>query len=154
MADQCEDCKQELALQRDSQEPLAKEIWMMSAQFREGMGLMNSFMQNMKEIMLAKPGTSQHVVSSNYVTNNNNESSSSNERLKPETAMTASNMRSRQCFMCDEQGHFVVDCPHYKEFMKLGWMVPEGNGLMRMKLKNNTKLPWKEPNGPPRYVLI
>ena len=114
----------------------------MSAQFREGMGLMNSFTQNMKEIMLAKPGTSQCVASSNYVTNNNNnESSSSNERLKPGTAMTVSNTRLRQCFMCDEQGHFVVDCPHYKEFVKLGWMVPEGNGSMRMKLKNNMKLP-------------
>ena len=56
--------------------------------------------------------------------------------------------------MCDEQGHFVVNCTHYKEFMKLGWMVPKGNGSTRMKLKNNMKLPWKEPNGPPRYVLI
>ena len=72
--------------------------------------------------------------------------------------MTASNSGpatsryNRECYMCGEEGHFMLDCEHFKRFMKLGWLVPAGDG--RVKLKNNMKLPWKEANGPQRYVLI
>ena len=42
----------------------------------------------------------------------------------------------------------MLACPYYQDFLKKGWLVPEGNGSNRVKLKNNQRLPREEPDRP------
>jgi hypothetical protein len=77
---------------------------------------------------------------------------SSGTMMQPYNNNVQSMPREYLCYMCKDKGHFMTDCLHFIEFMKWGWLVPEGNGSNHMKLWDGVQMLKDE--GLPRYKQI
>ena len=49
------------------------------------------------------------------------------------------------CFMCKSPEHMMGECPHYVNFMNLGWLVPEAPGSKRVMLRDGIWMPREDP---------
>lgn len=119
--------RERLANQKDVNEAFMKELREMTSKFGESLGAVSSLVG---AITRKTPQTEA-----------------------PQRERYANSSRELLCFMCRAKDHFVSNCPHYQGFVKKGWLVPEGNGSNRMKLRDEIRMPREDPNVP-RYKLI
>jgi hypothetical protein len=99
---------------------------------------------------------SSNVSGSNRYGNNNSNTYGNGNRERPSNAGNSSNpsgMREFLCFMCRAKDHLMQECPHYQDFLKRGWLIPEGNGSNRVKLRDEKLMPRDNPQKP-RYKQI
>jgi hypothetical protein len=139
--------KERLAVQKDINDALMKEMREMGTRFGDTLGvltnLVGAFSNNPNASKSAPTSTS--VFPKPQEPLNNKWQSTGNARSNNSGF---GNVRELRCLMCQSKEHLMLSCPHYQDFLKRGWLVPEGNGSNRVKLKNDQRLPREEPDRP------
>ncbi|KIK52612.1 hypothetical protein GYMLUDRAFT_64139 [Collybiopsis luxurians FD-317 M1] len=110
---------EKLAVQQDINAAFMKEMKDMSLQLGEGLSVLANTVGSMAQ----------------------------KDKLGTDNGTPGAPAASREflCFMCQSKDYLLHSCPCYHEFLKQGWLVPEGNDSNRVKLKDNQRMPQDDP---------
>ncbi|KAF5333792.1 hypothetical protein D9757_015529 [Collybiopsis confluens] len=137
--------RERLANQKDVNDAFMKEMRMMTTKFGESLGAISALVG-----AITQKGPNVDLSQERY-RNNNPGPSNSGQRYN--NSYTNTTPREMLCFMCRAKDHFLAQCPVYQDYIKRGWLVPEGDGSNRMKLRDDVRMPRDDVNTP-RYKLI
>ena len=142
--------QEKTALDRDVSDAALKEIKSLTGQFQEGLGLMGE----LTKVVVSASNSDRNSGNSNVPSLNQLAKWPANTPTpsiqNPGTQMTA---REYLCYMCNSKGHLMSDCDYLKEFMKRGWVLPEGEGSLKLKLRDGVRFPRGDANEA-RYIKI
>ncbi|KAF5340164.1 hypothetical protein D9757_015210 [Collybiopsis confluens] len=138
--------KERLASQQDVNEAWLKEMRQMTLKVGEGLSTVAS-------LVGAAVSQRQPNFEGNQSRYGFNQSGPSGPSARYGNTYSNTGPRQMLCFMCRAKDHLLAACPIYQDYVKRGWLVPEGNGSTRMKLRDEVRMPRDDENTP-RYKLI
>ncbi|KAF5352012.1 hypothetical protein D9757_014835 [Collybiopsis confluens] len=138
--------KERLASQQDVNEAWLKEMRQMTLKVGEGLSTVAS-------LVGAAVSQRQPNLEGNQNRYGFNQSGPSGSSARYGNTYSNTGPRQLLCFMCRAKDHLLAACPIYQDYVKRGWLVPEGNGSTRMKLRDEVRMPRDDENTP-RYKLI
>ncbi|KAJ3871057.1 hypothetical protein F5051DRAFT_446703 [Lentinula edodes] len=144
-----EEQQQMVALNKDLMEANVKEIRAvkpLQLHFKEGADIMTQLTAVMAQMARE---TAKGMIDSIPQSGPSNQPN----RFERNSTLRSSNGTQWACFLCKLRDHFMHECPHLLEFMKRGWMMPEGGDSKCYKLRDNARMP-RDDSNVPQYKKI